>query len=444
MKIYEYTPQQLVGKSFECGCGITHESTIKGISIYDGAVNELPDTVRSAGADSVFMVADKNTFAAAGEKCVSLLEGGGIRCKVCLIKAEEGFERPEPTERALGNIVMSLGAVRGAVVGVGGGVVNDLCKLLSFSSRVPYIYVPTCPSMDGYTSDSASVIYNGVKTSIGCKCPDYLICDTEIISKAPKKLLLAGIGDMCAKTVSICEWRISSLVTGEHYCSDVAEIMRICRRAATENAEAAVQGGKKAVGEIVRGLCMVGMAMTYAKSSRPASGVEHYYSHLWDMRCLEERRQCELHGIQVGVGTLLTLQKYEKLKKITPDKDKALSHINSFDRARWERGVREYFGASAESVIALEDKEGKYDRQKCALRLGVITKNWDKILQIIDEELISYGELKALFEKIGHPVSPSQIGESDESAAAAFSHTSDIRDKYILSRLLYDIGEDAL
>ena len=440
MKIFEYSPQELVGKSFVCGCGYTHDSTIKGISIRDGAINELPDTVKAAGADTVFIVADKDTFAAAGGAAVTLLEKNDIKCKVCIIKADKGFDRPEPTEKALGNIIMSYDKNCGAVIGVGGGVVNDLCKLLSDRADVTYIYVPTCASMDGYTSDSASVIYNGVKTSLKCKCPDYLLCDTGIISKAPKKLLLAGIGDMCAKTVSICEWRISSLITGEHYCKDIAEIMRRCRKAAFENAEAAVIGDKKAVEEIIKGLCMVGMAMTYAKSSRPASGVEHYYSHLWDMRCLEEGRQCELHGIQVGVGTLLTLKKYEKLKKTKPDKEKALKHINSFDKSAWERGVREYFGSSAESIVALEEKENKYDKQKCEKRLDIIINNWDKILQIIDEELVSYNELKALFKKIGHPTEPSQIGEEEKSAAEAFAHTSDIRDKYILSRLMFDTG----
>lgn len=440
MKIFEYSPEQLVGKSFECDCGYTHESTVKGISLYDGAIKELPDVLKSLDVCSAFVVADKDTFAAAGETAVSLLEKSGVKCKVCLIKADPGFERPEPTEKALGNTVMSYDKDCGAVVGVGGGVVNDLCKLLSDRANVPYIYVPTCPSMDGYTSDSASVIYNGVKTSLKCKCPDYLICDTDIISKAPEKLLLSGVGDMCAKTVSICEWRISNLITGEHYCDGIAEIMRRCRKAAVKYAIAAVHGDKKAVAEIVKGLIMVGMAMTYAKSSRPASGVEHYYSHLWDMRCLEENRQCELHGIQVGVGTLLTLEKYEKLKKTAPDKEKALLNINSFDKKKWEQGVREYFGSSAESIIALEEKEEKYDPKKCAERLEKIIDKWNEILKIIDEELMPFDELEALFKKIGHPTAPAEIGESDESAAKAFSHTSDIRDKYILSRLLFDTG----
>ncbi len=442
MRICEFSPSGLVGKSFVCECGMTHTSMIKRIEVCDGAADKLAETVKSTGADSAFIVADENTYAAAGGLAVRYLTENNIKCTVGLLKAEEGFERPEPTEADLGNLVMSYNGGCGVIVGVGGGVVNDLCKLLSACAHVPYVYVPTCPSMDGYTSDSASVIYNGVKSSVKCKCPDYLICDTDIISKAPKKLLLSGIGDMCAKLISICEWRISSIITGEHYCEEIADMMRTYRKAVTENARAAVNGDKKATEAVINGLCLVGMAMTYAGSSRPASGVEHYYSHLWDMRCLEEHRQCELHGIQVGVGTVLSLEKYEKLKKIKPDKNKALEHMNSFDRKAWERGVREYFGHSAEQIIKIERREGKYDREKHAARLETIIEKWDEIMKIIDEELIPADSLIKLFKEIGHPTTPEEIGESEASAALAFSHTSDIRDKYILSRLLFDIGEE--
>lgn len=440
MRMCELGPAELAGKKFECKCGRTHASAVKSVTVGRGALAGLADAVKALGGSRVLIAADENTYRAAGEEAERILSGAGVACATHLLVTDPGFERPEPTERALGNLLMSFPRGFDAVVGVGGGVVNDLCKLVSTPGDLPYVYVPTCPSMDGYTSDSASVIYEGVKSSVACKCPDAVVADTDVISKAPKKLLLAGIGDMLAKYVSICEWRISALINGEYYCGEVAEMMRRYRAAAFENAEAAVNGDPAAVGRIVNGLCLVGAAMTYAGCSRPASGVEHYYSHLWDMRCLEEHRQCELHGIQVGVGTLLSLVKYENLKNIKPDKKRAEKAIRSFDRAAWERGVREYFGGSAEKIIRTEDREGKYDPEKCIARFGVIAKRWDRILEIVDEELIPSARLAALFERIGHPVRPEQFGESAESAAAAFRHTSDIRDKYILSRLLFDLG----
>ena len=401
-------------------------------------MRKLPDVIRALGAKNVYLTADENTMRAAGEAALSLLRESGVKATVHLLGIEEGFERPEPTEQTLGNLVMGYDKDCDIIAGVGGGVVNDMGKLLSKLGHIPYVYIPTAPSMDGYVSDSSSVIYNGVKSSVPSKCPDALICDTKILAKAPKKLILAGIGDMAAKLISICEWRIGALVTGEYYCEEVAEIMRKYCRLALSNAEAAVKGDPAAVRSIAEGLTLAGTAMTFAGVSRPASGVEHYYSHLWDMRCLLEKRQCELHGIQVGIGTLLALEKYEKLKDIKPDKRKAEKAALSFDRAEWERGVREYFGASADTIIKIEEREGKYSPEKVLARQKIIFDNWDEILRIAEDELIPAKKLRELFVKIGHPTSPEQIGEDGDSA---FRHTGDIRDKYILSRLLYDIGE---
>ena len=46
------------------------------------------------------------------------------------------------------------------------------------------------------------------------------------------------------------------------------------------------------------GLVIGGIAMAYAGVSHPASGVEHYFSHVWDMRGLEFGTKVDLHGIQ--------------------------------------------------------------------------------------------------------------------------------------------------
>ena len=438
MRLCDLKPAGVTGREFECSCGKTHKTPLSYADISSGAIEKLPLVMKKLGVNRAYLIADENTYEAAGKTARKLLENAGIGVTVHLLGVEDGFERPEPTEQTLGNLVMGYDAKCGAITGVGGGVVNDMGKLLSKLGHIPYIYIPTAPSMDGYVSDSSSVIYNGVKSSVPSKCPDALICDTDIIAKAPKKLVLAGIGDMAAKLVSICEWRISALVTGEYYCDQVADIMRKYCRLVLRNAEAAVNGDREAIKSIAEGLTLAGTAMTFAGVSRPASGVEHYYSHLWDMRCLFEKRQCELHGIQVGIGTVLSLRKYEKLKDIKPDPKKAADAAKNFDRKKWESGVREYFGPSADTIIKLEDKEGKYDPEKVLQRQKVIFENWDKILQIVGEELITAKQLEELFVKIGHPTRPEQIGENGETA---FEHTGDIRDKYILSRLLYDIGE---
>ena len=441
MQLYEMEFSELVKGCDDCPCGRAHTSGLKYGKVGRGAVELIAQKTAQMNITRACIVADENTYAAAGHRVKQLLEGGGIGCDLCILPIEKGMERPEPDEFTVGHALMELSCHANGIIGVGGGVVNDVSKVLATGARLPYIYIPTAPSMDGYTSDSASMIHQGLKVSLPCKGPDVLLCDTEILALAPKKLLLSGIGDMAAKLVSVCEWRISALINGEYYCETVAKMMRKYCRVAFLYAKDAVKGSPEAIGMIAEGLASVGMAMSFAKTTRPASGVEHYYSHLWDMRALENGRQSELHGLQVGVGTLLALEKYEKLKNIVPNREKALSFAARFDISAWERDVRDYFGHSAEKIIEIEHREGKYDREKHGKRLDRIIENWDGILQIINEELVPASFVRDLFCEIGHPVTPNDVGITFPQAERDFLHTGDIRDKYILSRLLWDLGE---
>jgi glycerol-1-phosphate dehydrogenase [NAD(P)+] len=66
----------------------------------------------------------------------------------------------------------------------------------------------------------------------------------------------------------------------------------------------------------VEGLIISGMAMDFVGSSRPASGMVHYFSHFWDMCALEFQTSATLHGIQCGFGTLLSLQIYQFIRTV--------------------------------------------------------------------------------------------------------------------------------
>ena len=58
---------------------------------------------------------------------------------------------------------------------------------------------------------------------------------------------------------------------------------------------------------------MSGFAMQAAQSSRPASGAEHQFSHLWDMQHHTHDGVAPSHGFKVGIGTLASLALYEVL-----------------------------------------------------------------------------------------------------------------------------------
>jgi glycerol-1-phosphate dehydrogenase [NAD(P)+] len=132
---------------------------------------------------------------------------------------------------------------------------------------------------------------------------------------------------------------------------------------------------------------------------------------------------------------------YEKLKTLKPNKEKALAHAASFDVEAWNRTLRGFLGAGAESMIELERKEKKYDPALHAKRLEIILENWDSILRIIDEELPPAQDLESLLDAIQAPKTLEELGVNGDLLPTIFCATKDIRDKYVLSRLAWDLGE---
>ena len=207
-----------------------------------------------------------------------------------------------------------------------------------------------------------------------------------------------------------------------------------------EQADGLLRREEAAVEAVFEGLVIGGVAMNYAGLSRPASGFEHYISHIIDMRSVEFGTAEDLHGTQCAIGTSETLRLYEKLQQITPNREKAMAYARAFDYAAWAEQLRQFLGRGAESMIALEAKEGKYDRCAHEARLGIILEHWDELLRIIRQELPAARDVEALLQRIGAPKSLDDIGVDEALKGMIFRATKDIRDKYVLSRLLWDLG----
>ena len=424
-----------MGIQANCKCGKTHIFTSQ-VIVKEGALLELPRLMKQYSAKKVFLIADQNTYQAAGKQVLEILESSGIRIASCIF----GADPLEPDEYSVGRAIMYYEADCDVVIGVGSGVINDISKIVANVAGKPYIIVGTAPSMDGYASATSSMTRDGLKISLPSKCADVIIGDLDVLCQAPAKMMASGLGDMLAKYVSICEWRIANLITGEYYCEDIAQLVREALKRCTDNADGLLKRDKEAVKAVFEGLVIGGVAMAYAGVSRPASGVEHYFSHVWDMRGVEFGIPVEFHGIQCAMATYHAVKLYELVKKQKPDYEKASAYVAAFDQSAWEQTLREFLGKSSEAMIALEKKEGKYRKDTHPARFNIIAEKWDRILQIMDEELPSSEEIEKLLDTIGISKDLSAIGVDTECARTTFKATKDIRDKYVLSRLAWDLG----
>lgn len=422
--------------SSDCSCGKVHTAAIEEVIVENGALNKLPACIQKYSAKKVFVLADCNTFKAAGEQVCTLLTGYAIPYSSFVFEDAN----LEPDEHAVGAAVMHFDKSCDLLVAVGSGVINDIGKILSGVAKIPYIIVATAPSMDGYASATSSMSMDGLKVSLPSRSAEVIIGDIDILKNAPMRMLQAGLGDMLAKYVSICEWRIAHVITGEYYCENVAQMIRNALKKCTDNAEGLLKRDEAAVKAVFEGLVIGGIAMAYAGVSRPASGVEHYFSHIWDMRGLEFGTGVNLHGIQCAIGTLYAAKLYDFLRAQTPNRDAALRYAAAFDHEGWNTQLRSFLGKGAEAMIRQEEKEQKYDLVKHKKRLDVIVQNWDQILMIINEEIPSALQIERILDTIGVPASPSESGLDGTILPQIFETTKDIRDKYVLSRLAWDLG----
>ena len=419
-----------------CPCGKDHTASVEEVLVGSGVIQKVPQVIEKYSAKKPFLLADVNTWQAAGEKLAQILHDSGISYSSYVFPQKE----LKPDEKTVGSLMMHYDPSCDLIITVGSGVLNDTGKILSNISGNKYIIVATAPSMDGYASATSSMERGGVKTTLNTRCADVIVGDTDILRQAPAHMLKAGIGDMLAKFVSIAEWRIAKIIAGEYYCEEVAQLIRGAVKKCTDNAAGLLRREPEAVEAVFEGLVIGGLAMAYAGVSRPASGVEHYFSHVWDMRALEFGLKSDLHGIQCALGTLYATKIYEKLKTMKPDWETANAYVQAFDYGDWSRQLKEFLGSSADTMIALEAKEGKYSKDTHPARFAIIREHWQEILGILEQELPSLSQMEQLLDTLEIDRNPESIGVDRACLQQTFRATKDIRDKYVLSRLAWDLG----
>jgi glycerol-1-phosphate dehydrogenase [NAD(P)+] len=246
---------------------------------------------------------------------------------------------------------------------------------------------------------------------------------------------------MLAKHVALFEWRLAHVAVGEWYCPRVAAMTRAALHKCKKSAGGLLRRDAAAVESTVEGLILSGIAMRFAHCTRPASGQEHYFSHMWEMMALERDQPCELHGIQVGVGLNLTLRILEDLLKRPPDFGLARRRLAAFDRGAWERQTRGIFGRIAETILGGEAEQyHQNDPERASARIDAIERGWPEILAAAEEELPDAADILALMGALSMPLWPADLGRSAEDTRNALLGSRDLRDKYLTGSLLWDLG----
>lgn len=386
------------------------------------------------------IVADRNTWQAAGEALVHALTQAAQPWQRHLLGAPAG-EDVICSDTIIAEVQQAL--ARGdfsAAIALGAGTVNDVVKMATHNLGMAMAVVGTAPSMNGYNSAIAAVLSDGVKTTQTCQAPRVVIADLQVMAQAPYRMIASGLGDLLSKPVSNSDWRLSARLLGTHHSPEAMEIIEHGARALDGVAERLPARDIQAVGGLVDSLILSGIAMSVAGSSSPASGGEHLISHYIDMTAYAFDQAHDLHGCQVGVGTLTTALFYENLRALDPNSIDIAARVAALPSWEdYEQELRARFGPLFDAVVK-HARRGYPTADALAARLTQLVEEWDIIQEEVAQTLRTRQSLEDELRRAHAPVRYRELGVDRERARRAIVHSKDIRNRYTILHLAWELG----
>ena len=372
-------------------------------------VNTLRVFRQVFGDRPAVIVADVNTYGAAGQTVAEAFRAAGHPILEPFI-----FRAPDlyAEHRFVLELESSLRGHKAVPVAVGSGTVNDLTKLASHRTERPYMCVATAASMDGYTAFGASITYKGAKQTFQCPAPTALVADVNVISAAPSVMNSWGYADLVAKVPAGADWIVADALGVEPIDRNTWAIVQGRLREFVADPTGVHGRNPAAIRKLIEGLILGGFAMQSAKSSRPASGAEHQFSHLWDMQHHTHNGRAPSHGFKVGIGTLAVTALYERLlAKEVENLDVERLCAAWPGEKEWTARARDLLGEGELAEGAAGELQAKYSSPaQLSEQLRLLKAIWPKLREQLGAQLLPLATLRKMLHDAGAPTEPEHIG----------------------------------
>ena len=394
-----------------CVCGRDHELVTKKVVVEYGAMDNFDRYMADVGLTGKrAVIYDSNTYNNPWIKHIKadqeiVLDAEGLHSEKGMI--EDMMKKLDSPE---------------VIVAVGSGTIMDFGRYPAYKLGIPFAAVPTLSSADGYTANICSIIIDGQKKSIPMLAPTLVVTDLDVIANAPMFLTVSGVTDILAKYISIADWKIARLVSGEYYCPMVADLAQQALETMRRAADGLAAGEKPDFEAMTMAQMMSGLTMQLLNHSRAASGAEHLMAHLVEMKPPRFEGAHGMHGQCVGVGTYLCAKEYHRIASLPTPKAKPFQPLT-------RACVDEKFGSLADGIMKENENDilGTFEPQN-------IVDHWAEVKDII-AAIPPAEELAALYDKIGAIYKPEDIGIDPALADDMLSVSAAIRNRLTLIRM---------
>lgn len=377
---------------------------------------------------TAIIIADENTYAIGGAAVEKSLKEYNIPSLASYIFRDKDLYAEYTYVQRLIDYLKKHEAIP---IALGSGTINDLVKLASHKTGRRYMCIATAASMDGYTAFGASITADGAKQTFNCPAPLVCLVDTQIVANAPKEMTASGYADLFAKITAGADWILADRLGVEAIDPESWHIIQDGLQDALSMPEKVANRDIDAIGSLIEGLMLGGFAMQSHKTSRPASGAEHQFSHLWNMEHHTNNGEHVSHGFQVAIGTLAITALYEEVFR-TPLQDLDIEACCQAWPTAEELAMKskEIFQNTDFPEIGYQETKAKYiSKEELREQLTILKTNWLSIKEDLQQQLVPFEEAKRCLQLIGAPTKPEDIGLSKQYLRETY-----IRSQYIRRR----------
>ena len=402
-------------------------------------IEKVPHFIRQRGLGTrCVLVCDNNTYEIAGRRVEAALRADGFAVTLCRV-VREG--KMVPDETAVGEVVLSLAPDTEFLVAVGSGSVTDITRVTAKASKLPFVSVGTAPSMDGYTSVVAPLIFRGAKIHRKANCPEIIVCDLDIMSRAPEGMFISGVGDVLGKFIAKADWVLGSIINDEVCCPTCCGMVLDAVNRLLDNIPAIRARTIEGTRILIEALLLAGLTIMIVGHTRAVASVEHNIGHYWDMRMLRKGLPEPTHGTAVGIATRLIWPIFEAFADADPEKfdiEKAKKNLPTREvREKWMRFA--YGDAIAEEIMA--ENPGDFLTEEKLVRRVERAKSRFAEIRAELKTLPSFERIDSVMRELGSPLTPAEIGIDADALHTSLRCAKDYRERYTLFKLLDELGE---
>jgi glycerol-1-phosphate dehydrogenase [NAD(P)+] len=338
--------------------------------------------------------------------------------------------RPHPDDKTVERI-RSASAAADALVAIGSGTINDLCKYASAQEGKPYLVFATAPSMNGYTSINAAITVHGHKRSLNAQAPAGVFLDLSVLAAAPPRMIRSGLGDSLCRPTAQADWLLAHLLLDQPYRTMPFVLLAEDEAQLFASSDALMAGDLDAMACLVRTLLLSGFGTAIHGNSQPASQGEHLISHFADMFG-DPGWPLSFHGEQIGATTLMMARLQERMLDGAPPELRA--------GADSEVSFIERYGEPLGRSCWSEYVQKRLEPDGLARARERIAVSWNAVRHRIAEVTRPSPFLLDVLRRAGAPVSYDELGWPRPFAIRALRHARDIRARYTFLDLAADSG----